>query len=109
MTIKEEALKNKEGLPKEAFAIIGNPEDPETWQLPHHKNSILRAFRRKINIERTVDWERMPVVVAALSPGGYLGQRVDASPEAILQAAEHLAQHYRKASKPLPDTLAVLV
>ena len=109
MTIKEGLPKTREGLPKEAFAIVGDPEDPETWRLPHHKRSIFRALRRKINIERTVDWERMPVAVAALSPGGYLGQRVEASPEEILRAAEHLANHYRKADKPLPDTLAVLV
>ena len=51
----------------------------------------------------------MPAAVAALSPGGYRGQRVDASPEEILQAAKHLANHYRKADKPLPDTLAALV
>ena len=109
MTIKEGLPKTKEGSPKEAFAIVGDPEDPKTWKLPHHKSGILIARRRKINIERTVDWERMPVAVAALSPGGYLGQRVEASPEEILQAAEHLANHYRKADKPLPDTLAVLV
>ena len=109
MTIKEALPRTKEGLPKEAFAIVGNPEEPETWKLLHHKSSPLRARRRRINIEKTVDWERMPVAVAALSPGGYLGQRVEASPEKILQAAEHLANHYRKAAKPLPDTLAVLV
>ncbi len=109
MTIKEGLPKTKEGLPKEAFAIVGDPGDPETWKLPHHKRSIFRALRGKINIERTVDWERMPAAVAALSPGGYRGQRVDASPEEILQAAKYLANHYQKADKPLPDTLAVLV
>jgi len=109
MTTKEGLPKTKENLPEEAFAIAGDPEDPETWKLPHHKKNIFRAIRGKVNIELTVDWERMPAAVAALSPGGYLGQRVDASPEAILQAAKHLANHYRKADKPLPDTLATLV
>jgi hypothetical protein len=109
MTIKEGLAKTKEGLPKEAFAIIGNPDDPETWKLPHHKRSIFRALQGKLDIEQTVDWERMPAAVAALSPGGYRGQRVDASPEQILEAAKHLATHYRKAGKPLPDTLAALV
>jgi len=32
MTIKEGLTKTKEGLPKEAFAIIGDPEDPETLE-----------------------------------------------------------------------------
>ena len=109
MTIKEGLPKTKEGLPKEAFAIVGDQEDPETWKLPHHKRSIFRALRGRIDIERTVDWERMPAAVAALSPGGYRGQRVDASPGEIIKAARHLAEHYRRAGMNLPDTLAALV
>ncbi len=102
-------MTTKEGLPKEAFAIVGDPEDPETWKLTHHKKSIFRALRGKLDIEKTVDWELMPAAVAALSPGGYRGQRVDASPEQILQAAKHLAVHYQHVGKPLPDTLAALI
>jgi hypothetical protein len=109
MTIKEGLEKTREGLPKEAFAIIGDPGEPESWKLPHHHKNILRALRGKLDIEKTVDWERMPAAVAALSPAGYRGQRVAASPEQILQAAKHLASHYREAGKPLPDTLAALV
>ena len=108
-SVKEGLLKNREGLPKEAFAIVGDPEDPESWKLPHHKKSISRALAGRLDIEKTVDWDRMPAAVAALSPGGYRGQRVEASPEEILKAAKHLANHYRKADKPLPDTLAALV
>ena len=109
MTVKEGLAKTKEGLPKEAFAIVGDPQDPETWKLPRHKRSIFRALRGKLDIEKTVDWERMPAAVAALSPGGYCGKRVEASPGEILAAARHLAVHYRKAAKPLPDTLAALI
>ena len=109
MTVKEALSKTKEGLPKEAFAIVGDPENPDTWKLPHHKKSIFRALKGKLDIEKTVDWERMPAAVAALSPSGYRGRRVDASPEEIIQAARHLANHYRKADKPLPDALAALV
>ncbi len=109
MTVKEGLSRTEEGLPKEAFAIVGDPEDTETWKLPHHQKSISRALRGKLDIEKTVDWERMPAAVAALSPRGYRGQRVDASPEQVLQAAKHLSVHYRKAGKPLPDILAALV
>ena len=109
MTIKEGLPQTKEGLPKEAFAIVGDAEDPETWKLPHHKKSIFRALQGKLDIEKTVDWERMPAAVAALSPGGHRGQRMEVSPEDILKAAKHLSGHYRKAGKPLPDTLAALV
>ena len=109
MSIKQALPKTKDGLPKVAFAIAGDPEDTETWKLSHHLKSISRAGRGKLDIEKTVDWERMPAAVAALSPIGRGGQRVIATPEQILQAAKHLASHYRRAGKPLPDTLAALV
>ncbi|HEY54865.1 MAG TPA: hypothetical protein G4N91_01100 [Dehalococcoidia bacterium] len=109
MKVREALAKSQDGLPKEAFAIVGDPDDPDTWKLPHHKKGITRALKGKLDIEKTVDWERMPAAVTALSPGGYRGQRVSASPEQILSAAQHLAEHYRKADKPLPDTLAALV
>lgn len=99
----------EEGLPKDAFAIVRDSKDSETWKLPHHTRAILRALRGKLDIEKTVDWERMPAAVAALSPRGHRGQRVEAKPEEILSAARHLAGHYQKAGKPLPDTLAALV
>ena len=99
----------KEGLPGAAFAIVGDPEDPGTWKLPHHKKSILRARRGRSDIEKNVDWGRMTAAVAALLPRGGRGRRVSADPEEILKAAEHLAAHYRKAGRPLPDILAALV
>ena len=99
----------KEGLPPEAFAIVGDPRDPETWKLPHHTRAIFRALKGRLDIEKTVDWDRMPAAVAALSRSGYRGERVQASPEQIIAAARHLAAHYHKAGKPTPDTLAALI
>ena len=99
----------KEGLPKEAFAIIGDPDDPATWKLPHHTKSIFRSLKGRLDIEKTVDWDRMPAAVAALSPGGYRGQQVDATSEQKAKAARHLANHYRKADKDVPDTLDKLI
>ncbi len=99
----------KQGLPLEAFAIVGDPEDPETWKLPHHTRAIFRALAGKLDIESTVDWDRMPAAVSALSPGGYRGQKVDATAEQILNAARHLAAHYRRAGKELPNTLVALI
>ena len=109
MTVKEGLPKTKEGLPKEAFAIVGDPQDPETWKLPHHTTAIFRSLKGKLDIESTVDWDRMGPAVAALSPGGYRGQRVDATEEQIRAAARHLAAHYRKADKELPETLVALI
>ena len=108
-SVKAGLPRTKEGLPKEAFAIVSDPGDPNTWKLPHHKRSIFRALQGKLDVEKTVDWDRMGPAVAALSPEGYRGQRVEASPEEILKAAKHLGGHYLKADKPLPDTLAALV
>ena len=99
----------KEGLPKEAFAIVGDPENPSTWKLPHHTKVIFRALQGRLDIEKTVDWDRMPAAVAALSRGGYRGERVQASAEDIIKAARHLALHYDKADKPVPDTLGALI
>ena len=107
--IEEGLPRTKEGLPWQAFAIVGDKEDPDTWKLPHHTKAIFRAIKGKIGIEKTVDWDRMPAAVAALSPGGHRGQRVEASENEIISAARHLARHYSKADKPVPDTLAVLI
>ena len=103
-----EKEKTKEGLPKEAFAIVEDLDDPSTWKLPHHTKEIMRALKGRLDIEKTVDWDRMPAAVAALSRGGYRGERVQAPAEDIIQAARHLARHYEKAGKPVPDTLGAL-
>ena len=107
MPRKRASVKSEEVLPREAFAINGDPEDQETWKLPHHAKSIYRTLAGRLNIEGTVDWERMNAAVAALSFAGRRRQ-VEASPEETIEAARHLADHYRKAGKPLPDTLAAL-
>ena len=104
----------KEGLPKEAFAIVGDPDDPATWKLPHHTKAVVnrrpRYYHKRIDLEKTtVDWDRMPAAVAALSPGGYRGERVQAPAEDIIKAARHLANHYQAADKPVPDTLGALI
>ena len=111
MTKVKEAIekeKTREGLPREAFAIVEDPDKPETWKLPHHTKAILRA-RSRLDIEKTVDWDRMPAAVAALSKGGYRGERVQASAEDMIKAAKHLVAHYEAAKKPVPDTLAALL
>ena len=106
MAVEERLAKTRDSLPREAFAIVGGPDDADSWKLPHHKKSIYRALKGKRDIEKTVDWDSMPASVAALSPK--IRQRVNASPEEVLKAARHLASHYRKADRPLPDILAAL-
>ncbi len=51
----------------------------------------------------------MAAAAAALSPAGYRGRRLEASPEQMQAAARHLAAHYRAAGRDLPPTLAGLL
>ncbi len=106
---KEKAPPTRDGLPKEAFAIVSDPDDPETWQLPHHRKSVSRPAGEKHDLEKTVDWELMPAALTALSRQRNRPQRLSVSPGEILSAAGHLASHYRQAGRPLPDALAALV
>ena len=99
----------KEGLPAAAFAIVGDASDPATWKLPHHTRAIFRALKGRLDIERTVDWDRVAAAVAALSPGGFRGRRVVASPDEMLTAARHLTAHYRAAGRELPQALAEML
>lgn len=101
-------LRIKGDLPREAFAIAGDAENPDTWRLPHHKKSIRRVLRGALDTELTVDWSQVAEAVSSLSPLNP-GKRIPASPEEVLEAAIHLAGHYRKANRPLPDILAALV
>lgn len=107
--IEEGLPRLKNGLPWQAFAIVGDKDDPETWKLPHHTKAIFRAIQGKIGHYRTTDWEHTAAAVAALSPGGFRGKRVEATDQQILDAAKHLRRHYLENGKPVPNTLSALV
>ena len=68
----------------------------------------VRALKGAVDIEQTVDWDKVAAAVGMLTPLNK-AERLRVSPEGILEAANHLAGHYRKADKPLPDILAALV
>ena len=87
----------KDGLPREAFDYVGDPDDPETWKFPHHTKSHWRYFNGRLDLQATVDWDLMRKAVAALA---------EATDEEIWGAAYHLASHYREADRPMPDALA---
>ena len=42
MKVKEALAKTRDGLPREAFAIVGDKTDPESWKLPP---SLIQAIR----------------------------------------------------------------
>jgi len=105
---KERNQERGEGLPCQAYAICDSTQ-PALCKLPHHTREISRAVRGKVGMERTVDWSLVEVAVQAISRAGYQGQRVQATENQIIDAARHLARHYHKAGKPLPDALAILI
>ena len=98
----------RDGLPWQAFAIVRNIHNPALWFIPHHTREVTRAVKGKVGIERTVDWDLMPAAAAAIFWRNTEPERVNLSANEILTAAAHLANHYKKAGKPLPDALAVL-
>lgn len=99
----------KDGLPMQAFAIMGSGDDPEQWQLPHHSKLIIRALTGHTGIEQSVDWLLLEKCVTLLSRYGDEGRRVTADPALIINAARHLAGHYRKCGRQIPVTLCVLI
>jgi hypothetical protein len=92
----------------QAFAIM-DYADPQQWQLPHHSRQITRALAGHIGIEQTVDWLLLEKAVLLLSRYGDEGRRVTADPALIINAARHLAGHYKKAGRQIPVTLCALV
>ena len=105
----EEKTVEKDGLPWQAFAAVGDLNNPDSWFIPHHTREVTRAVKGKVGIERTVDWDLMPAAAAAIFWRNTEPERVNLSANEILTAAAHLANHYKKAGKPLPDALAVLI
>ncbi|MDD5313366.1 MAG: hypothetical protein PHO26_10060 [Dehalococcoidia bacterium] len=99
----------QDGLPRQAYAIVEDPDLPGTWQLPHHTKLVKRAVIGKIGYEHTVDWPLLEKSVLSLSRQGIDGRRVIADPRLIIDAARHLAAHYRKAGRQIPDVLCVLI
>ena len=88
-----EAVLSAKGLPREAYAIVGDPTDPSTWRMPHHA------------ADGEVDWKLMMQAAEFLQPMNHRGQ---ATPEQIFAAAKHLARHYQNAGKIAPNIVSAL-
>ena len=99
----------KDGMPCQAFALVPEKEDPAGWQLPHHTKEVKQAAQGKVGYEHTVDWLLLEKSVLLLSRFGDEGRRVTADPELIIQAARHLAGHFRKGGRQIPNALCVLI
>jgi hypothetical protein len=93
----------KDGLSANAFAIAPDPQYPDDWQLPHHARHVLKE------VEGSVDWLLIEKATLLLSLQGDEGRRVNADPALIIDAARHIAGHYRNAGKSIPTALCVLI
>ena len=109
MSAAERRRRRRDGLPAGAFAIVGDGNDPDTWQLLHHRRAVAGAGRGRVGAEETVDWQLMVAAVAGLSPRGRLGWPINLDPEKVILAARHLAAHHLAAGRRLPDVLAALM
>ena len=103
-----EKKQKSHGLSWRDYALVGDKKDPSTWQLPHHTGVCSSGGSGDMS-DDTVDWELMETAVAYLSRMGYRGRRLQAGENDKIAAARHLAGHYRRAGRPLPNPLAVLV
>lgn len=109
MSATERRRRRRDGLPAGAFAIVGDGDAPDTWQLPHHRRAVAGAGRGRADAEETVDWQLMVAAVGGLSPRDRLGRTGNLDPEKAIQAARHLAAHHLAAGRRLPDVLAALM
>jgi hypothetical protein len=80
-------------LGPQCFAYVPDPTQPSTWKLPYRKP------------DGSVDEKRLGAAVAAISPGGYRGRRVEIPPEHLPEVKRRLAEAYEEIGKPIPEGL----
>ena len=99
----------KDGLPRQAFAIVEDPDCPSTWHLPHHTEEVMQAVTSRVSYERSVDWVLIAKAIVQLSRPGIDGCYVVSDRRLSLEAACHLASHYHKAGRRVPYALCICI
>ena len=79
----------KDGLPRQAFAIIEDPESPSTWYLPHHTGQISQALAGHCKLESTVDWMLMGRAIVFLSYPNVTSQCPTSDKRLLFDGARH--------------------
>ncbi|MHB9075811.1 MAG: hypothetical protein ACYC6G_20100, partial [Desulfobaccales bacterium] len=76
-----------QNLPASCFAYVGDPENTDTWHLPYLKP------------DGGVDETHLAAAAAALSSGGFRGQKVDLPADAVAGVKGKLRAAYEKTGK----------
>ncbi len=76
--------KARRRLPAICYAYVPDPDNPSTWKLRYRKR------------DGTVDKRRLAAAVAALSPGGLRGRRVQIPDEHIAEVKAKLREAYQE-------------
>ncbi len=97
----------KDGLPRQAFAIVEDPEFPSTWHLPHHTPQIMQSILGHCSPESTVDWALMGKAIVMLSRPCIDGHCITSDKYLLLEATRHLLNHYHTAHRPIPNALRI--
>jgi len=82
-------------FPAAAYAYVGDPEKAETWKL-----RIWEDLEKKITVEQ------LGRAAAALSPGGFRGQKVDLPAEAVAGVKARIRAEYKKLDAEAPASVA---
>jgi cation transport regulator len=72
-------------FPAEAYAYVGDPEKPSGWKLRLWENPTDKITRKQLG-----------AAAAALSPGGFRGQKVDIPREELSAVKRKIRAEYRK-------------
>ena len=84
---------SRDGLPRSSFAYAPS-EDPSTWKLPY------------LTADGAPDPSHLPGAAAALSSGGFRGQKADIPAGMMAAVRAKIRQAYRRWGKPVPESLA---
>ncbi len=85
---QKKAASTKKGLPAICFAYIPDETKPSTWRLRYR------------NPDGSVSPSHLAGAVAALSPGGFRGKRVEIPPEHLPEVKKKLLEAYKEIGTP---------
>lgn len=85
---EEKKVYTKKGLPAVCFAYVPDETKPSTWKLRYR------------NPDGTVSPTHLAAAVAALSPGGFRGKRVEIPPEHLAEVKRKLYEAYKEIGTP---------